>query len=82
MGSFNEGDSNPCPEDEEFYNAPDAESMEEAIGKFIEGLQGQEHSGFTQLHRHLDVLPVPVQRETCSMTQAEAIEGELLPSMS
>ena len=33
--SDEEGDPNPCPEDEEFHKAPDADSMEleEAIGK-------------------------------------------------
>ncbi len=35
-----EGDPNPCPEDEKFHKAPEADSMEEAIGKFMEGLEG------------------------------------------
>ncbi len=34
-----EGGPNARPEDEEIFNAPDAEIMEEAIGKFMEGLQ-------------------------------------------
>ncbi len=36
------GDHRPCPEDhgdEEFFSAPDAASMEEAINKFMEGLE-------------------------------------------
>ena len=35
-------DPMPCPEDEEFFVSPDAASMEEAIGKFMEGLERQE----------------------------------------
>jgi hypothetical protein len=31
-----EGGPNSCPKDEVFFKAPDAESMEEAIGKFME----------------------------------------------
>ena len=66
--SDEEGDPNPCPEDEEFHKAPDADSMEEAIGKFMEGLEGQERAGFSQIHSLLQRLPVPVQKETSSMT--------------
>jgi hypothetical protein len=39
------------PEDEECFDAPDAASMEEAISKFVEGLESQEHSGFDDIHR-------------------------------
>ena len=35
-----EGDPSPCPEDEEFFVKPDAAGMEEAIGKFLDGLEG------------------------------------------
>jgi hypothetical protein len=56
-----------------------ADSMEEAICKFMEGLEGQERSGFSQIHR---LLRVPVQKDTRSMTHAEAIEGDFLPNMS
>jgi hypothetical protein len=34
------------PEDEECFDAPDADSMEEAISMFVDGLESQEHSGF------------------------------------
>jgi hypothetical protein len=34
------------PEDKECFDAPDASSMEEAISKFVEGLESQERSGF------------------------------------
>jgi hypothetical protein len=59
--SDEEGDPNPCPEDEEFYKVPDADSMEEAIGRFMEGLEGQERAGFSQIHSLLQRLPVPEQ---------------------
>ena len=36
------GDAYPCPEDDEFFYAPDAESQEEAINRFMEGLEQQE----------------------------------------
>jgi hypothetical protein len=77
MGPFDEdGDPNPCPEDEEFHKAPDADSMEEAIGKFMEGLEGQERAGFSQIHKLLQRLPVPVQKDISSMMNAEANEGD------
>jgi hypothetical protein len=38
-----DGDPNPCPEDEEFFQCrPDAADMEEAIGKFMEGMEKPE----------------------------------------
>ena len=37
------GDPHPCPEDDEFFGVPDAESQEEAINRFMEGLERQEH---------------------------------------
>jgi hypothetical protein len=56
--------------------------MEGAISKFMEGLEGQERSGFPQIHRLLSRLPVPVQKKTRSMTHSEALEGRYLPNMS
>ena len=76
-----DGDPSPCPEDEEFFVRPDAVAMDEAIGKFSDGLEGQEHSGFKELHRFLATLPVPATKETSSMTHSEAIEGRFLPDM-
>ena len=73
-----EEDHSPCPQDhgdEEYLAGQDAASMEGAISKFMEGLEGQEHSGFPQIHRLLSRLPVPVQKKTRSMTHTEAIEG-------
>ncbi len=80
--SDEEGGRHPCPEDEEFHKVPDADSMEEAIGKFMEGLEGQEHAGFSQIHSLLQRLPAPVQNKPSSMTHSEAIEGDFLPNMS
>ncbi len=74
-----EGGPNPCPEDEEFFNTPDAASMEEAIGKFMESLEGQGRGGFTQLDRLLQRLPVPAQKEIRQMTHAVALEGTSSP---
>ncbi len=47
-----EGDPgpSPCPEDEEFFVRPDVAAMEEAIGKFLDGLEGQERRGFEEMH--------------------------------
>ena len=70
-----------CPEDDEFVVRPDAVAMDEAIGKFLDGLEGQEHSGFKELHSFRATLPVPATKETRSMTHAEAIEGRFLPDM-
>ena len=57
-----EGDHDPCPEDEEFFVRPDAADMEEAIGKFLDDLEGQELSGFEELHQYLAKLPVPATK--------------------
>jgi hypothetical protein len=39
------------PEDEECFDTPDAASMEEAISKFVEGLEAQKRSGFDDIYR-------------------------------
>ncbi len=70
-----EGDPSPCPEDEEFFVRPDATGMEEAIGKFLDGLEGQEGRGFEEIHRFLATLPVPAPMESREMTHAEALEA-------
>ena len=78
-----DGDPSPCTVDKEVFVRPDAAAMDEAIGKFLDGLEGQERSGFQELHSFLATLPasVPVTKETSSMTHAEAIEGRFLPDM-
>jgi hypothetical protein len=66
--SREEGDPLPCPEDLEFFDSrPDTEDMEEAISKFMEGMEQQEHAGYNALHKLLQGLPVPVQKKASSM---------------
>ena len=72
----------PCPEDGDFFYArPDAEDTEEAINKFLEGLESQEEAGFDRLHSLLKSLPVPVAAHGSNMSHAEALEGGFLPKM-
>lgn len=72
-------DSHPCPEDEEFFEwRPEAEYMEDAIGKFMEGMDKQELTGYAALHKLLEGLPVPVQKTAGRMTQDEALQGGFL----
>jgi hypothetical protein len=59
------------PKDEECFDAPDAASMEEAISKFVEGLESQERSGFDDIHRLLKGLPVPVTKAIRLMTASQ-----------
>jgi hypothetical protein len=57
-----EADPCPVPEDDECFEAPDAQSKEETINKFLDdipGIEGQECSGFKDIHRFLNQLPVP-----------------------
>ncbi len=45
------GNQDPCLEDEDFFQSrPDAATMEEAISKFMDGMEAQERSGFKELH--------------------------------
>ena len=73
-----EGDPSPCPEDEECFVRPDAAGMEEAIGKFLDGLEGQECRGFGEMHSFLATLPVPTPKKSTEMTHSEALEGQVL----
>ena len=66
-----EGDPDPCPEDEEYFIRPDAGDMEEAIDKFLDGLDCKERSGFEEMHRFLATLPIPSAKESRCMTHAE-----------
>ena len=52
--------------------------MEEAVSKFMEGMEQQEHTGYNALHKLLQGLPVPVQKDASSMTQAEALHRGFL----
>jgi hypothetical protein len=55
--------------------------MEEAIGKFLKGLEGQERRGFEEMHRFLSILLVPTPQESQGMTHAEALDGKFLPDL-
>jgi hypothetical protein len=57
-------------------------SMEEAISKFVEGLESQERSGFDDIHRLVKGLPLPVTKAIRLMTHAQAIEAQFLPNMT
>ena len=56
--------------------------MEEAISKFMDGMEAQKRSGLKDLHRFLGRLPVPTVKESQGMTHTEApVEGGFLPVM-
>jgi hypothetical protein len=72
-----EGDPCPYPEDEEFFVRPDVAAMEEAIGKFLDGL-GPGAQGFS------GNAPIPRNSPgaySTGMTHAEALEGKFLPDL-
>ena len=77
-----EGDPNPCPEDDADFMRPDAEQMEEAIGNFMDDMEKQEQGGFTHLHTLLSKMPVPVYTECRAMSHETALESGFLPDMS
>ena len=59
-----------------------AATMEEAIGKFMDGMEAQERGGFKELHRLLARLPVPTVKASQAMNYKNALEGGFLPSMT
>ena len=69
-------DPHPCDEeDEEYIQArPNAEEMEEAISKFMDGMPALELDNFQQLHRQLTRLPLPDKKVVSSMTHDEAVK--------
>ena len=56
--------------------------MEAAICKFLDAMPALETDGFQHLHRQLALLPLPNQRDVRSMGHDEAVEGNLLKTMS
>jgi hypothetical protein len=64
-----------------FFVRPDVAAMEGAIGKFLDGLEGQERRGFEEMHRFFSTLPVPTPQESQGMTHAEALDGKFLPDL-
>ena len=78
-----EDQGSPCPEDGDFFYArPDAAETEEAINKFISGLDSQEQAGFDGLHTLLSRLPVPVATNGSKMSHTGALDGGFLPKMN
>ena len=76
-------DRDPCEEDEEFFESrPNAEQMEQAIGKFLDGMPAVESKGYEQLHRHLARLPVPEKKIISAMSHTEAVDGGLIKTLS
>ncbi len=63
-----EGDPNPCPEDEADRMRPDAEQMEGAISNFMDDMEKQEHGGFTHIHTFLSKLPLPLHTKCRAMS--------------
>ncbi len=61
-------------------SVPDAADMEEAMGKFMEGMEKQELNGYTALHKLLEgpSQQMHVQKNAGSMMQAEALQGGFL----
>jgi hypothetical protein len=55
--------------------------MEQAIAKFLDGMEGQERNGFKNLHRFLGRLPVPVAKGDRAMLHSEALEGGFITKM-
>ena len=56
-------DPDPCEEDEEFFKSrPNAEEMEQASSKFLDGLPAVESKRYEQLHKLLSRLPVPEKK--------------------
>ena len=72
----------PCPEDDEFFDRPDAATMEEAISRFMDGMEAQERGGFNNLHGLLGRPPVPTAKASQAMTHKDALEGGFIPSMT
>ena len=55
--SCEDGDPRPCAEDEEFFESrPDAADMDEAVSKFMEGMEREECTGYNALHKLLQTL--------------------------
>ena len=75
-------EGSPCPEDGDFFDArPDAAETEQAINKFLSGLECQEQAGFDRLHSLLSRLPVPVTTNGSKMSHTAALDGGFLPKM-
>jgi hypothetical protein len=72
----------PCQEDDEFFERPDAATMEEAISRLMDGLKVQDSSGFNDLLSFLGRLPVPTVKADQAMTHKDVLEGCFILSMT
>ncbi len=70
----------PCPEDGEYFDRPDAATMEEAIS----GMEAQKLCGFHDLHSLLGHLPVPNVKASQAKTHKDMfkLEGCFILSMT
>ena len=69
----------PCPEDDQDFERPDAATMEEAISRFMDGMEAQERGGLNNLHGLLGRPPVPTAKASQAMTHKDALEGGFYP---
>ncbi len=76
------GRGDPCQEDDEFFDRPDAATMEEAISLFMDGMEAQERGGFNDLHGLLGRLPVPTVKAGQPITHTDAFGGGFIQSMT
>jgi hypothetical protein len=53
------------------FQAPDAQSKDEAINRFLDGIEGQECSGFKDIHGFLNHLPVLNTNNPSHVQQAQ-----------
>jgi hypothetical protein len=72
----------PCPEDDEFFDRPDAAAMEEAISLFMDGMEAQERGGFNDLHGLVGRLPVPTVKAGQAMAHKDVLGGGFIQSMT
>jgi hypothetical protein len=56
--------------------------MEEAISRFMDGMEAQERGGFNDMHGLLGRLPVPTAKASQAITHKDALEGGFIPSMT
>jgi hypothetical protein len=56
--------------------------MEEAISRFMDSMEAQEHCGFNDLHCLLLLLPVPTAKASQAMTHKDTLEGGFIQSMT
>jgi hypothetical protein len=56
--------------------------MEEAISRFMDGMEAQERCGFNDLQCLLGRLQVPIVKAGQAMTHKDSLEGGCIPSMT